>query len=86
MKPREAVLLILSNGPSWAPLVVTKAFEDHAVKIGTFGVYPLLRRLEERGLLESYDVNEALGTRGGRPRRYYRLTEAGIRAAKAARA
>lgn len=35
-------------------------------------LYPMLRRLEEQGLLESlWDVD------GARPRKYYRLTDAG---------
>ena len=43
-------------------------------------VYPVLRQLESEGLLESYD-GESLPQRGGRPRRYYRLTAEGRRAA-----
>ena len=45
-------------------------------------VYPVLRQLEAEGLLESYD-GEPLAERGGRPRRYYKLTAEGRRAAKA---
>ena len=44
-------------------------------------VYPVLRQLESEGLLESYD-GEPLSERGGRPRRYYRLTAEGRRAAR----
>jgi PadR family transcriptional regulator, regulatory protein PadR len=36
-------------------------------------IYPLLSRLERRGLLESYRTPAA----GGPPRRYYRITTAG---------
>ena len=36
-------------------------------------VYPLLRRLEERGLLES-----AWNTDESRPRKFYRTTDAGV--------
>ena len=36
-------------------------------------IYPLLSRLEKRGLLDSYRVPAA----GGPPRRYYRLTARG---------
>ena len=36
-------------------------------------IYPLLSRLERRGLLESYRTPAA----GGPPRRYYRITAAG---------
>ncbi len=38
-------------------------------------LYPLLRRLEEQGLLGEEWIVE-----GSRPRKYYRLTEAGTRA------
>jgi PadR family transcriptional regulator, regulatory protein PadR len=43
-------------------------------------VYPALRELEREGLAESYS-GEPLPERGGRPRRYYRLTAAGQRVA-----
>ena len=45
-------------------------------------VYPMLRELEAEGLATSYD-GDPLPERGGRPRRYYRLTAAGHRAARA---
>jgi DNA-binding PadR family transcriptional regulator len=38
-------------------------------------LYPLLRRLEEQGLLGEEWIVE-----GSRPRKYYRLTDAGLRA------
>ena len=44
-------------------------------------VYPALRALEAEGLLESYD-GEPLAERGGRPRRYYRITAKGMRVAR----
>lgn len=44
-------------------------------------VYPTLRALEAEGLLESYD-GDPLPERGGRPRRYYKLTAEGLRAAR----
>ncbi len=44
-------------------------------------VYPTLRDLERDGLVESYEVDEALEERGGRPRRYYRLTAIGAKVA-----
>lgn len=42
-------------------------------------VYITLDRLEEKGYLESR-LGEALAERGGRPRRYYRVRPAGVRA------
>lgn len=44
-------------------------------------IYPLLSRLERRGLLESYRTPAA----GGPPRRYYRITSDGRRELTAAR-
>jgi PadR family transcriptional regulator, regulatory protein PadR len=44
-------------------------------------VYPVLRQLESEGLLQSYN-GEPLAERGGRPRRYYRLTAEGRRVAR----
>ena len=37
-------------------------------------LYPLLKRLEEAGLLTTYSVEHS-----GRLRKYYRITEAGVR-------
>jgi PadR family transcriptional regulator len=37
-------------------------------------LYPALHKLENEGMVESYE-----GTENGRPRRYYRITEAGRR-------
>lgn len=45
-------------------------------------VYPLLRELEDAGLLRSYN-GDPLPERGGRPRRYYELTAEGRRVARA---
>jgi PadR family transcriptional regulator PadR len=44
-------------------------------------VYPLLRELERGGLVTSYD-GPRLAERGGRPRRYYKLTAEGRRIAR----
>ena len=44
-------------------------------------IYPLLSRLERRGLLESYRVPAA----GGPPRRYYGITDEGVAELRAAR-
>ena len=42
-------------------------------------VYVTLERLEEKGYLESW-LGEPAAERGGRPRRYYRVRPAGVRA------
>jgi PadR family transcriptional regulator PadR len=45
---------------------------DHGLKIDQGTLYPLLRRLEEQGLLDS-----EWSVEGPRPRRYYRLNDTG---------
>jgi len=47
-------------------------------------VYPALRELEQEGFVKSYE-SDPLPERGGRPRRYYKLTAEGRRAATAQR-
>jgi PadR family transcriptional regulator PadR len=50
------------------------------VKLHQGSVYPALRALEREGLVKSYE-SEPLPERGGRPRRYYKITALGRRAA-----
>jgi len=54
-----------------------------AVCLKQGSVYPALRRLERERLVRSWTGGTAKG--GGRPRRYYELTVAGVRAAKRVR-
>jgi len=67
------VLAVLSqlHEPQYGYSLVSKLGEmDFPVEAGT--LYPLFRRLEKQGLLESlWDTNEA------RPRKYYRLSSMG---------
>ena len=44
-------------------------------------VYPALRQLERQGLVRSWEGRSRKG--GGRPRRYFELTVAGVKAARA---
>ena len=55
------------------------------VRIRLNRVYPVLRRLEAEGLLESYD-GKPVAVTGGRPRVYYKLTAEGHRVAQRQRA
>jgi DNA-binding PadR family transcriptional regulator len=48
-------------------------------------VYVTLGRLEEKGLLRGKTSDDAAGERGGRPRRYLRVTGEGLRALRASR-
>jgi DNA-binding PadR family transcriptional regulator len=64
------VLSQLSKPQYGYSLVTTLAEKGMEVDAGT--LYPLLRRLEKQGLLESrWDTNEA------RPRKYYLLSDTG---------
>lgn len=75
------VLQVLRAGPSYGLEIIERVQKSCG---GTIlfpsTVYPLLRELEEQGYLESYE-GDPLPERGDRPRRYYKLTEAGLRAA-----
>lgn len=44
-----------------------------AIEVSESTLYPVLRRLQKDGCLETYDMEF-----GGRNRRYYRITEAGM--------
>lgn len=54
-----------------------KTLESAGIESDGNTVYPLLRRLEERGLLES-----EWNTEESRPRKFYRTTETGSQLAK----
>jgi DNA-binding PadR family transcriptional regulator len=55
-----------------------KSLSDNGLRIDEGTLYPLMRRLESKGLLKSrWKVEE------GRPRRYYRLNEEGEEALSA---
>jgi len=71
------VLDILHDEPSYGYGIVKRVFEQSKQTIrwheGT--LYPVLHRLERRGLLAS----KRKGPKAGRQRRYYRLTARGQR-------
>lgn len=71
------VLDVLRNGPNYGYGIVKRIFEQSKQTIrwheGT--LYPVLHRLEKRGLLAS----RWKGPEHGRQRRYYRLTARGQR-------
>src|SRR5262245_60187470 len=51
---------------------IGRVLSDHGLAVEEGTLYPLLRRMEEQGLLESWWVTEQ-----ARPRKYYRTTEDG---------
>lgn len=79
---KAALLQALISGPGFGLDLIerVKKQTNGSVVLGQGSVYPALRDLEADGLLESYE-GEPLPERGGRPRRYYKLTALGQRAA-----
>lgn len=75
---QAALLQALIKGPSYGLEIMARVAEQTkgAVKLHQGTTYPLLRELEAEGFLESYE-GEPMPERGGRPRRYYRLTAEG---------
>ena len=51
-----------------------KSLADHGIPIEANTLYPLMRRLESQGLLQSEWDNG-----GSKPRKYYRTTDEGLR-------
>lgn len=66
------VLAVLRKGDSYGYKIV-KAVSEH-LEISESTLYPILRRLETEGMLEYYTEEHQ-----GRLRKYYRITENGIR-------
>lgn len=67
------ILLVLSQlkTPMYGYSLVKK-LNDHQIPMDANTLYPLMRRLENQGLLESsWDTSEV------KPRKYYRITEDG---------
>ncbi len=73
------VLALLSRGDSYAYEIASRLAE--AIGMGEGTIYPLMRRMQAEGLVETYLVESSAGP----PRKYYRLTEAGRRSLAAQR-
>ena len=67
------VLALLSRGDSYAYEIASRLAE--AIGMGEGTIYPLMRRMQAEGLVETYLVESSAGP----PRKYYRLTDAGRR-------
>ena len=65
------VLALLSRGDSYAYEIASRLARD--IDMGEGTIYPLMRRLQADGFVETYLVESSSGP----PRKYYRLTEAG---------
>ena len=65
------VLALLSNGDNYAYDIAGRMAD--AVGMGEGTVYPLMRRMQNEGLVTTYLVESASGP----PRKYYKLTKSG---------
>jgi len=83
---KAALLQALVAGEGYGLELIDRVKQqtNGAIMLGQGRVYPALRELEQEGLVKSYE-SDPLPERGGRPRRYYKLTAEGRRAATAQR-
>ena len=65
------VLALLSRGDSYAYEIASRLSD--AIGMGEGTIYPLMRRMQSDGLVETYLVESSAGP----SRKYYRLTAAG---------
>src|SRR5262245_16558210 len=80
------ILAILQCGDDAYTVPIRQVLaEKSRRRIARGALYTSLDRLEGKGLVSSR-LGEPLAERGGRPRRYYAVTEAGVEAVRAARA
>lgn len=71
------MLAVLRVGDGAYTVAIRKFVEQHTGRRSTRGaVYVTLRRLEEKGYLTS-EFGEPTAERGGRPKRFYTITESG---------
>jgi PadR family transcriptional regulator PadR len=79
---KAALLQALTKGPGYGLELVDRVKQQTkgAMELGNASTYPALRALEAEGFVESYD-SEPMAERGGRPRRYYKITAKGRKAA-----
>jgi len=74
------VLALLSKGDNYAYEIASQMAE--AVGMGEGTIYPLMRRMQNDGLVTTYLQESASGP----PRKYYKLSKAGTAALQAQRA
>ena len=65
------VLALLARGDSYAYEIASRLAHD--IDMGEGTIYPLMRRMQAEGLVETYMVESPSGP----SRKYYRLTDAG---------
>jgi DNA-binding PadR family transcriptional regulator len=75
-----SAVLRLNNNAYGVPIVEELERNRHPMSVAT--MYVVLGRLEERGLVAS-TMGEATPERGGRAKRYFRVTAKGVREVRA---
>jgi PadR family transcriptional regulator PadR len=65
------VLTLLSRADSYGYEIASRLMQEVGMGEGT--IYPLMRRMQDDGLVSTYLVEAP----GGPPRKYYRMTDAG---------
>ena len=70
-----AILALLSHEPRYGLQILQKLHEFETMRITEGTLYPLRDRLKRDGLIDSYWVQEG----DTRPRKYYRVSDPGIR-------
>jgi PadR family transcriptional regulator PadR len=73
------VLTLLSRADNYGYEIASRLMQEVGMGEGT--IYPLMRRMQDDGLVTTYLVEAP----GGPPRKYYRMTEAGRTTLKAQR-
>lgn len=80
LSAKAALLAALATGDGYGTDLIERiANVTHGrITLGQGSVYPALAQMEDEGLAVSHE-SMPLPERGGRPRRYYRLTDQGWR-------
>lgn len=80
---KAALLQALIREPGYGLELIERVSErtKGRVKLHQGNIYSALREMEGERLVKSYD-GPSMPERGGRPRRYYKITAAGARAAR----
>ena len=73
------VLTLLSHADAYGYEIASRLMQEVGMGEGT--IYPLMRRMQDDGLVTTYLVEAP----GGPPRKYYRMTDAGRATLKAQR-
>jgi DNA-binding PadR family transcriptional regulator len=84
---QRVLLAVLRAGDgAYGTRILQELRKSGGRRVSRGALYVTLARLEEKGLLHSRAGEEASPARGGRPRRYVRVSASGLRALRASRA